>query len=46
VKCWKPKGNQQPSPKYTLERFRDYLRGLVPLITGLSAQPLLRRVKI
>jgi hypothetical protein len=30
--------NQQPSPKYTLERFNDYLRGSVLLITGSSAQ--------
>jgi hypothetical protein len=31
-------GNQHPSPKYTLERFRDYLRDIVPLITGISAR--------
>jgi len=42
VNCWKPKvcfanyGNQQPSPEYTLERFRDYRRGLALLITGLA----------
>jgi len=31
-------GNQHPSPKYTLERFRDYLRSSVSLITGISAR--------
>jgi hypothetical protein len=30
--------NQQVSPEYTQGNFRDYLRGLVPLITGISAQ--------
>jgi hypothetical protein len=30
--------NQQPSPEYTWERFNDYLRSSVSLITGLSAQ--------
>jgi hypothetical protein len=38
VNCWKPKGNQQPSLKYTWGRFRDYLGDLVPLITGFSSK--------
>jgi hypothetical protein len=38
VNCWKPKGDQQPSLEYTLERFNDYLRGKVPLITGFSSK--------
>ena len=31
-------GNPQPSRRYTAGRFRDYRRGLAPLITGKSAR--------
>jgi hypothetical protein len=41
MNCWKPskyRGNQHPSLEYTQERFRDYLRDIVPLITGISVR--------
>ena len=39
MNCWNPQvGNQQPSLEYTQERFRDYLRDIVPLITGISVR--------